>query len=79
MANKHYDINDEIEVTIKVKVKNIKISNYNPLNEIQIADNVMDFKLEITKYLGLKLDDEYYNEEVTLGVDWWSFDVDYEE
>ncbi len=75
MANKHYQIKEEFEVTIKVKVKNIQISNYQQLNELQQADNVKDFKQEISNHLKQKLNDIYSQQEVTSGVDWWSFEV----
>jgi gamma-glutamylcyclotransferase (GGCT)/AIG2-like uncharacterized protein YtfP len=48
MANRHYPIKEEFEVTIKVKVRNIKISTYEQLNELQQADSTKDFKQEIT-------------------------------
>ena len=46
MANRHYPITEEFEVTIKVKVRNIEISTYQQLNELQQADNTKDFKQE---------------------------------
>jgi len=76
MSNKHYDIQEEIEITLKVKVKINKCSDYNHLNELQLADNVADFKSQIGEHLRNKLVDEYQREEVTMGVDDWSFDVE---
>jgi hypothetical protein len=37
MANRHYEINEELEVTLKLKVIIKQCSNYNPLNESQLA------------------------------------------
>jgi hypothetical protein len=76
MANQHYPIKEEFEVTIKVKVRNIEISTYQHLNELQQADNIKDFKQEISNHLKQKLNDSYYQQEVTDGVDWWSFEVE---
>jgi hypothetical protein len=76
MANRHYPINKEIEVTLKLKVTIKQCSNYYPLNELQIADNVTDFKNEIKEHLENKIKDEYYREEVTLGVDDWTYEVE---
>ena len=76
MANTHYQIKDEFEVTITVKVRNIEISTYEQLNELQQADNTKDFKQEISNHLKQKLNDSYYQQEVTSGVDWWSFEVE---
>ena len=76
MANRHYPINEEIEVTLKLKVTIKQCSNYHHLNELQIADNVTDFKNEIREHLENKIKDEYYREEVTLGVDDWTYEVE---
>lgn len=76
MANRHYPIKEEFEVTIKVKVRNIEISTYQQLNELQQADNTKDFKQEISNHLKQKLNDSYYQQEVTNSVDWWSFEVE---
>jgi hypothetical protein len=76
MANRHYPIKEEFEVTIKVKVRNIKISTYEQLNELQQADSTKDFKQEISNHLRQKLNKSYYQQEVTDGVDWWSFEVE---
>ena len=76
MANRHYQINEEIEVTLKLKVNIKKCSNYYHLNELQLADNVTDFKNEIKEHLENKIKDEYYREEVTIGVDDWTYEVE---
>jgi len=76
MANKHYNIDEEINITINIKVKLLQCSNFTELNELQVADNVIDFKNEIADYLKSKIVNGYYREEVTLGVDDWTFDVE---
>ena len=76
MVSKHYTIKDEVEVTIKVKVSDISISTHQELNELQLADNLKDFKQEIAEHLKNKLQTSYWQQEVTWGVDWWSFDVE---
>jgi uncharacterized protein YaaR (DUF327 family) len=76
MANRHYEINEELEVTLKLKVIIKQCSNYNPLNESQLAHNVKNFKNEIKEHLENKIKDEYYREEVTIGVDDWTYDVE---
>lgn len=76
MANKHYYPNEEIEVTLKLKVKIKTCSNYNPLNKEQLSEQVQDFKSEINEHLLGKLRNEYYQEDVTIGVDGWSYEVE---
>lgn len=77
MANKHYSVEDELEVTIKVKIKNIEISNNRPLSEVQKTLNIDEFKKEISNHLKNKISNNtYYQQEVTNGVDWWSFEVE---
>ena len=75
MANRHYQINEEIEVTLKLKVNIKKCSNYHHLNELQLADHIVDFKNEIKEHLENKIKDEYYREEVTNEVDDWTYEV----
>ena len=75
MANKHYTINDEVEITIKVKVKIKNISNYHQLSDEEIQDHIKDFKNEIHSELSSKIVNEYYGEEITQGVDSWNYEV----
>jgi hypothetical protein len=77
MANKHYDINDEMEITIKIKVSNIKISTYKQLSEEDIKDHIQDFKDNISEHLKYEITKEdYFQQEVTDGVDWWSYSTE---
>lgn len=76
MSNKHYNFTDEIEVVVKVKVKNIGISNYQHLNEKEQERAMNDFKVEISDFLQKKLVGGYSHEEVSEYVDWFSFEVE---
>lgn len=77
MANKHYDINDEMEITIKIKVSNIKISTYQQLSEEDIKDHIQDFKDNISEHLKHEITKEdYFQQGVTGGVDWWSYSTE---
>jgi|GEM_PF-6772646 len=75
MSNQHYKIDEDIEVVIKVKISNLQIDTYQHLNELQQKENVTDFKQKISEHLKERLSNSYSQEEVTLGVDWWSFEV----
>jgi hypothetical protein len=76
MANKHYQVDEEIEVTLKVRVKIVRLSNYQPLTPGQIEANVKAFKEEIKEHLQDKLVNDYYREEVTETVDDWTYEVE---
>jgi hypothetical protein len=75
MSNRNYKIDKEIEVTLKVKVKINSCNDYNRLNELQIENNVSDFKNDIKEHLLDKLRNSY-QEEVTIGIDFWDYEVD---
>jgi ribonuclease HII len=75
MSNKRYEINKEIEITIPVKVKIKQISNYHHLTKDEIDEQVKDFEREIIQHLKDKLENEYYFDEVTLGVDGWNYEI----
>lgn len=75
MANQHYNIDEEIEVTIKLKLKDIGISDYNYLNEEEIKESFAEFKKEIGNHLKSTLVKNYYQQDITSCVDWWSFEV----
>lgn len=70
MANQHYNIDEEIEVTIKLKLKDIVISNYNYLNGEEIKESFTEFKKEIGNHLKSVLTKNYYQQEITSCVDW---------
>lgn len=75
MANRHYSVNEEVEVTLKFKVKLTHISNYHHLDDQAINRVVEDFKEEITQHLADKINDEYQGE-VTTMCDWVSYQVE---
>ena len=75
MANRTYTIEEEFEVTLTLKVKVKQISTYFSLTESGIKDTIESFKQEITDHLKSKVTGDYF-EEVTLGVDYWKFDVE---
>jgi len=76
MADKHYPIDREIEVTIKIKVKNIKIHNYQSLNEIQIHEHVQGFENEISQHIKEELSHHYQRQDVTFGIDGWDYQLE---
>ena len=77
MANQHYDIDDEMEITIKIKVSNIKISTYQHLSKWEIKEHIQDFKEHIVEHLKYEITrEDYFQQEVTEGVDWWSYSAD---
>jgi hypothetical protein len=78
MANQHYYFDDEIEVTVKVKIKNIGISNYQHLTEEKQKEALEDFKKEISKHLQFFLVGSYGQQDVLDHLDWFSFDVETE-
>jgi len=73
---KHYYFDEEIEVTVKVKVKKVGISNYQQLSEKEQEIAMNDFKVEIADHLQNKLVGSYGQQEVTEYIDWFSFDVE---
>jgi len=75
MANKHYRLDEEFEVTIKVKVKLESCSDYQHVSNIRLEENVEDFKSEIGNHLKGKLTNYYGREEVTDNIDDWTFEV----
>lgn len=74
MSNKHYSINEEFEVTLKVTVKIKSCSNYTKLSTSEIHSNIEDFKDSIEKHLEEKLINDY-TDDVTYGVDYWSYEI----
>lgn len=75
MSNKHYPVDEEFEVDLTVKVKLKSISNYTILNERDQIWAIEAFKQDIEEWLLDKLAENYYNEEVTNKVDYYSFEV----
>ncbi len=76
MANQHYELNEEFEVSIKLKVKLKRCSNYRHLTEEELKDDVGYFKSQIQEHLESKVRGNYYREDVCLGMGDWSYEVD---
>lgn len=75
MANKHYSINEEFEVTLNVKVKLNQISNYFSLNETDIKDAVEDIKSKMKEYLESELKKDYSRADIIDYVDYITFEI----
>ena len=75
MANRHYEINEEFEVTLKLKIKLKQASDYDYLNDEEIKEEVDYFKRCIENHLTEKIQGEYYREEVTISMDDFTFEV----
>ena len=75
MANQHYDVNEEFEVNLRLKVKLKSISNYYYLSEEQIKSNIETAKEEMEEFLKNKIAKEYRSEDLTERVDYWNFEV----
>ena len=76
MANRHYPQNEEVEVTLKFKVKLTHISNYHHLSEDDISRIVQDFKEEISDEIASNIDGEYSNQDVTTMCDYVNYEVE---
>tara|TARA_R110002167_G_scaffold365494_1_gene590438 strand:+ start:344 stop:583 length:240 start_codon:yes stop_codon:yes gene_type:complete len=76
MANQHYELDEEFEVTIKLKVKLQRCSDYRYLTEDEVKDEVFHFKTQIQEHLESKVKGEYYREDVCIGMDDWTYEVD---
>lgn len=76
MANKHYSVNQEINIELSIKLEIQSISNYHSLTEDEIKYHIEDFKKNIASHLKWKLSSKgYYQEEVTQGVDFWNYEI----
>ena len=75
MSNKQYQINEEVEVTLTVKVKLQSICNYSQLSKEDIKNEIEDAKGNLSEFLKGELSGNYYNETLTTGVDFWNLEV----
>lgn len=75
MGNKRYKVNEEFEVTVTFKVKLKEISNYYPLTDDKIAEQIQEIKEEMKEFIEDQVVDEYYNEDLTAGADFCSFEI----
>lgn len=75
MANKHYTVEEEVEIHLTVKVKLKSISNYERLNASRITEEIEAAKSELPNFLLKKLQGSHQQQELTNFVDYWDFDV----
>jgi hypothetical protein len=74
MANRHYNVDREYDITLKFKVRAKDISNYYPLTEEdikQVLDNLED---ELKSHFLWKISQEHRIESV--GVDYVTFEME---
>lgn len=76
MANRHYDINEEFQIDLTLKITVKRCSDFRYLKESEIEKSVIDFKNKITEHLKEKITSEYYREEVTDSMDDWTYNVE---
>lgn len=76
MSNKHYNITDEIEVSLKLRVSDICLTNYHKMTEQQIQDAVHDIHEKISEYLGLHIQGGI-TDNIIPSVDTVTFEVEY--
>lgn len=65
MSNIHKTINEEIEVTLKLKVKFTAVSYYDQLSQEQLNERIELAKAEIKKELLNMVEDEFYQQELS--------------
>jgi hypothetical protein len=68
-------MNEEFEVTVTFKVNLKQISNYHPLEDEEIAEQIEEIKSEMKEFIEDQVVDEYYNEDLTAGADFCSFEI----
>jgi len=64
MSNIHTAINEEVEVTLKLKVKFTNASYYDQLSQEQLREKIELAKSTIKKELLNMVEDEYYQQEL---------------
>ena len=75
MSNKIYQVNEEVEVNLTIKVKLKSISDYYKLSEDDIKNEIENAKNELPDFIKGKLSGVYYNESLTTSVDYWNFEI----
>jgi len=73
MANKHYDVERDYEITLKFKVKATHISNYYHLSEEGVKSVLDDLEDELKTHFMWKLAQEHTIESV--GADFVRFEI----
>lgn len=77
MSQRSYQIDEEIEIEFKVKVKFNKIMDYQYLNDEEIKNIVQDAKEKIKNHLIYEILDEYVvDENLTHMCDYISYSVE---
>lgn len=76
MSNRHYEVNEEVEITIKVKVNIKSCSDYRYLKEDELKEEVRHVKMQMEDYLVSQITGEYDSEEICDGMDYWTFEVE---
>lgn len=68
MSDIRTPVNEEIEVTLKLKVKLTNASYYDQISEEQLAKKIEEAKNEIKKELLNMIEDEFYLQELVPNV-----------
>ena len=77
MSQRKYEVEDEIEINLKVKVNFFSISNYHHLNDEELKNILEDAKYKIKSHLLNEILDEYVVEEnLTHMCDYISYKVE---
>lgn len=65
MSNIHTQINEEVEVTLKLKVKFTNASYYDQLSNEQLRERIDEAKSKIKNELLNMVEDEFYQQELS--------------
>lgn len=65
MANTQRELNEETEITLKLKVKINSASFLNELTEVDMKAHIEEAKRDLKTFLLQKISDEYFNEQLT--------------
>lgn len=68
MANTHQNLNEEIEITLKVRVKINHAFYYGDMPEVDLKEHIEEAKKDLKRVLIQKIENEYSSEELTHGV-----------
>ena len=74
MANKHYSVDKEYEVTLKLKIKVTHVSNYRPISEEDLKLLISDLDQDIYEDLLAKLSSKSHRLE-DCGADYIDFEI----
>lgn len=74
MANKHYNVDREYNITLNFKVKATHISNYHSLGEEDIAEVLDNLEDDLKGHFLWKISTEHRIEDV--GVDYVTFEME---